>query len=129
MPTRKIFTILTAIALTGSVVTATSDTTTKDEIGTKNVVSLGTQIIDPSGSPENIGYFRVAEGWSLAPCAWGVMYFDPTSVMGKGWHATLLTAKAGGLPLGRVVYTADDAASGIPAGFVKCEVSEILELQ
>lgn len=103
-----------------------SQAATHDEVGSKTVTSVGSQLFD-AGTPNEREaiYFRVAEGWQLAPCAFGVMYFDPTTDIGQTWYATLLTAKASNRNLSRVIYDSEIDANG----FVICTVSVILEIE
>jgi len=123
---KKIFLKVLSVALISFSFANNSFAVLTDEIGTKTVTSVGTQVLNPGAANEtNVAYFRVAEGWQLRPCAFGVMYFDPSTTMGKVFYATLLTAKASGNPLSRVVYDAAQDANGL----LICTVTEIIELQ
>jgi hypothetical protein len=95
----------------------------EDEIADKTVTSIGIQVLN-NGTPQetNVNYFRVAEGWSLYPCAFGVMYFDGTTPVGRSWLAALLTAKASGNQISRVVYAVNPSDG-------TCTATNIIEMK
>jgi hypothetical protein len=113
---------LSGVANAQAIVSSTS----VDEVGVINITSVGVQSLPGAVLPftENIVFFRRDGGWQ-AGCSFGVMYFDPTTTIGRNFYAMLLTARAAGLPLDRVSYTANT----LDNNQIICVVDQILSVQ
>jgi len=97
-----------------------------DELGLRSVATMGTQSLPGAVAPftENLVFVRFDPPLTQQACAFGVVYFDPTTPLGRNLYASVLTARAAGIQVSRVVYKSElDVNNNLI-----CTIDQLLEL-